>query len=216
MAKRKKIDLDTKKRSAADRYEIMPYTTDMTSETMTLGDKQYAWGRQGAVHVKDGVEAQALQDKYGDRVITMKVSSPDVHDRGHRYFFSMPEPAYKMFERWRKAEVATVTPEEYWKMCNSADFYDRNSYVFPNMPDFLDGEVGYDDFSNKRIVVRRVNDGKTEGEEEEGTAGHAPDAERAHDEGFGDAHDEAQEAFERRSKEEQEEGRETHARILRE
>ena len=90
MAKRKKIILDTKQRSAADRYEIMPYTTDMTSETMTLEGKQYAWGRQGAVHVKDGAEAQALQDKYGDRVVTMKVSSPDVHDQGHRYFFTMP------------------------------------------------------------------------------------------------------------------------------
>ena len=112
MAKRKKIILDTKQRSAADRYEIMPYTTDMTSETMTLEGKQYAWGRQGAVHVKDGAEAQALQDKYGDRVITMKVSNPDIHDRGHKYFFTMPGVQWARYDEFGRRVYDGKTESE--------------------------------------------------------------------------------------------------------
>ncbi len=108
MAKTKKIVLDTKERSASDRYEILPYTQGMATETLELGEKKYPWGAQGAIHVKDGGEAQALQEKYDGRVITMKVQSPDIHDRGHRYFFGgWPEMPWK-----RKVKDGETESEE--------------------------------------------------------------------------------------------------------
>ncbi len=109
-----KIVLDTKDRSASDRYEILPYTPGMATETLELGEKKYPWGAQGAIHVKDGGEAQALQEKYDGRVITMKVQSPDIHDRGHRYFFSMPGLPWAKYDEYgrRIRDGETKSQEE--------------------------------------------------------------------------------------------------------
>ncbi len=113
MSKIKKIKLDTKERSASDRYEILPYTQGMATETLELGEKKYPWGAQGAIHVKDGGEAQALQEKYDGRVITMKVQSPDIHDRGHRYFFGgWPEMPWKRKVKDGETETEEEKPRE--------------------------------------------------------------------------------------------------------
>ncbi len=91
---------------ADETWEVMPMTTDMTDKTVTVGMKQYPWGRSGAFHVKDEGEAHAIQDKYGHKVIVDKVRVPHVSDRGHRYFFGqMPAlPWHKYDELGRRVD----------------------------------------------------------------------------------------------------------------
>jgi hypothetical protein len=89
-------DVEPNKTSASDRWELLPYTQGMATETPELNGKKYPWGAQGAMHVKDGAIAKDLAEKYDGRVLAMKVQSPDIHDRGHTYFFGgWPEMPWK-------------------------------------------------------------------------------------------------------------------------
>ncbi len=54
------------------------------------------FGRDGAFRVRDSGIAEEIKTKYGGDVVVSKIRYPDVHDRGHRYFFGMiPEMPWK-------------------------------------------------------------------------------------------------------------------------
>jgi len=84
-------------RKADERWEVMPFTRGAAeSLAPELDGKQYSWKRWGAFHMKDGGAAQALEQKYEGQLLAVPISSPDVHDRGHRYFFGgWPEMPWK-------------------------------------------------------------------------------------------------------------------------
>src|SRR3990170_9053433 len=80
----------------AERTEITPFTAGMAEETMELDGKKYPWGRYGGAHIKDPAIARELEQKYEGRVLMSPVQSPDIHDRGHKYFFGgWPEMPWK-------------------------------------------------------------------------------------------------------------------------
>jgi hypothetical protein len=69
--------------------------------------------------------------------------------------FLETEPIYKVFNRWIDAPILEVTPEEAYKLSDTADFYGLNNYLFDGQPQPQDGEIGYNDSVNKRIVISR-------------------------------------------------------------
>ena len=60
--------------------------------------KYMPFGRDGAFRVKDPGVAAEISAKYGGKngdVTVTKVKYPHISDRGHKYFFSVPELPWK-------------------------------------------------------------------------------------------------------------------------
>ncbi len=56
-----------------------------------VGGMRMKFGREGWLRVKDPGVANAIREKYGNTVTVTGVRAPDVHDRGHKFHFSVPE-----------------------------------------------------------------------------------------------------------------------------
>ena len=55
--------------------------------------KEMPFGRDGAFRVRDSGVADEIKAKYGNKgeVTVTRVKYPHISDRGHKYFFSVPE-----------------------------------------------------------------------------------------------------------------------------
>src|SRR3990167_4889638 len=62
-----------------------------------IDGKQMPFGRDGVFRVNDPGVADAIRQKYGrtGQVTVSRIRYPDVADRGHKYFFSMPEMPWR-------------------------------------------------------------------------------------------------------------------------
>ena len=111
---------------------------------------------EGRMLVNDEALAREIQQENPKELVVTRMNADDPADRGHNYFFSVSkEPLYKIFERWKNAPTVSVSLEEAYKLQESRDFYGFNNYVFDGQPQPLDGEIGYDDNQNARILIER-------------------------------------------------------------
>lgn len=91
---------DNDKATTGQAYEIIRATKD-TPGALEVDGKTMRFPRvKGSMmRVKDRGLAMAIRDQYGSgrrpKVTVTKVNYPDVHDRGHKYFFSVPEMPWK-------------------------------------------------------------------------------------------------------------------------
>ena len=110
----------------AERTEITPFTAGMAEETMELDGKKYPWGRYGGAHIKDPAIARELEKKYEGRVIMSPIQSPDVHDRGHRYFFGgWPEMPWKKNKENDNADKLSISTSGRGVGRNGGSEHDR-------------------------------------------------------------------------------------------
>lgn len=64
----------------------------MQSEPITLGDKSFKFGKDGAFTVKDEGLANEIRKTVGKRATVSRYRRPSVSDRGHTYFFGQMPP----------------------------------------------------------------------------------------------------------------------------
>lgn len=69
--------------------EIIQATTKEDFK-VELDGKDYSFGNGFAFRTDDEGLAREIQAKYGRDVVVDKIKMPDVHDRGHKYFFTNP------------------------------------------------------------------------------------------------------------------------------
>jgi hypothetical protein len=113
---------DDTRTSASDAYEIikarptLPDTLEVDGKSYDFRTDPLAGG--GMMRVKDRGLAFAIRDKYGKGrapdVTVTRVKYPDAHDRGHRYFFTVPEMPWKKArtEMGQEARPEDQTQEE--------------------------------------------------------------------------------------------------------
>jgi hypothetical protein len=101
---------DNDKAQTGQAYEVIRATKE-TPAVLEVDGKtmRFPRVRGSMMRVKDRGLAMAIRDQYGSgrrpKVTVTKVNYPDVHDRGHRYFFSMPEMPWKRSKDNGKAET---------------------------------------------------------------------------------------------------------------
>lgn len=101
---------DNDKATTGQAYEIIRATKE-TPPVLEVDGKIMRFPRVkgNMMRVKDRGLAMAIRDQYGSgrrpKVTVTKVSYPDEHDRGHKYFFSVPEMPWHKGARNGKAET---------------------------------------------------------------------------------------------------------------
>jgi len=76
-------------------WEVIQATTRPDFK-VEVDDKHYSFGNGYAFRVDDGGIAKEIEAKYGREVVVDRITMPDVHDRGHKYFFGgWPEMPWK-------------------------------------------------------------------------------------------------------------------------
>ena len=84
-------------------YEVIAAQPEVP-KTLEVDGKRYDFRDSGMMRIADRGLAMAIRDKYGKGsapgVTVTKVNHPAPADRGHRYFFSVPELP------WRKNAVS--------------------------------------------------------------------------------------------------------------
>ena len=94
------MDFDPAKDKHAGKQYVVINATKKPLEGVEVGGKQMKFGRDGWLRVKDPVLANDIRQKYGNTVTVTGIRAPDVHDRGHKFHFSVPELP------WHKKEKA--------------------------------------------------------------------------------------------------------------
>lgn len=88
-----------------DAYEIIKADPNLPN-TLEVNGKEYKFRPNGMMRVKDRGEAFAIREKYGrgrmPQVTTTRVNVPHPSDRGHKYFFAVPEMPWKRIEREKR------------------------------------------------------------------------------------------------------------------
>lgn len=79
-------------------YEVIAARED-TPKALEVDGKRYNFRDSGLMRLQDRGLAMAIRDKYGTGkapgVTVTKVNYPGHADRGHRYFFTVPEMPWK-------------------------------------------------------------------------------------------------------------------------
>jgi len=86
--------------------------TKRPMDGVEVGGKQMKFGREGWLRVKDPGVADAIRQKYGNVVTVTGVRAPDVHDRGHRFHFSVPELPWHKNPDDLPGNTMRIKPEE--------------------------------------------------------------------------------------------------------
>ena len=85
---------DDTRTSASDAYEIIKAQPN-TPDVIEVDGKPMQFRDNGMMRVKDRGLAMDIRNKYGagkqPGVTVTRVNYPSAHDRGHKYFFSVPE-----------------------------------------------------------------------------------------------------------------------------
>ena len=79
-----------------------------------IDGKLLPFGREGTLRLRDGAVANAVRQKYNKDLVVTRMRRPDVHDRGHNYFFGqMPAlPFAKYDELGRRIRDGETKGEE--------------------------------------------------------------------------------------------------------
>lgn len=140
------------------KWVIQPADKNIQKSVKT-GKGELKLDHHGRALINDETLAREIQKDNRRNMTVSRIFMDDPADRGHHYFWGqMPEPIYKVFDRWRKAEVVYLSPREVYELQNSANFYPLMNYGFPDQPSPVTREVGYDDDRGKRIAVLEGDD----------------------------------------------------------
>ena len=100
--------LDNDKSSTGQAYEIIKADNNLTALEVDGKKLDFKRVHDSMFRVKDRGLAMAIREKYGSGrnpdVTVTKVAYPDARDRGHRYFFTVPEMPWKRSNGNGKAE----------------------------------------------------------------------------------------------------------------
>jgi hypothetical protein len=100
--------LDNDKSSTGQAYEIIKADNNLTALEVDGKKLRFPRVNNSMMRIKDRGLAMSIRDKYGGgrspAVTVTKVAYPDIRDRGHKYFFQVPEMPWKRSNGNGKAE----------------------------------------------------------------------------------------------------------------
>src|SRR3990167_1967580 len=73
------------------KYIVQRVWQGADTQSLDVGTGEMKWNKEGRLLVNDNGVANALRQKYKADITVTRMKWPDVHDRGHTYFFTVPE-----------------------------------------------------------------------------------------------------------------------------
>ena len=89
------IDYNPDREGHAKHKFYVRNATQRKFDSLNVNGKEMKFNSQGRMYVNDEGLAREIQKEYSDELAVTRMRVPDMADRGHNYFFTVPEMPWK-------------------------------------------------------------------------------------------------------------------------